>query len=332
MNTVYPTTKSFLGDSEGFTPAAVMNEESTRNPHREGLSTTAPSPQSHKYVCVNTIPGDSVPSSLHGITREPTSVQLCQRSPHDRPQKFQKTGNGPTATSRQPGRQPTTINGAPRRRYLCTICGKGYAQRQGVTRHQREAHKTNSCRHCRAFGWGRPYLLREHLAKRHPDIDPDIELEEVNRNSRRTTTSTTHLPRECLLPPALEHSRQVNVESHWQLHPPTLSLPPMTSFPPVSPNVFQDVGDCLQPKLAEPTIMKNKHEGAQQSETLISTEKGSQIGKDLDDFAHEQIWLALPSSLQHRWFLMSPIFSGIRTAEVDELRPTPSPTRFIRPP
>ena len=290
---------------------------------------THPPVQRHKYVGVNKIPDDSVPSPFHGVTREPTSVQIHQRAPHDQPQKIQKTGNRPTATSWQSGRQPTTINGAHRRRYLCTICGKGYAQRQGVTRHQREVHKTNSCRHCRAFQWGRPYLLREHLERRHPDIDPDTELEEVNRNSRKTTISTTHLPREWVLPPALEHSRQVSVES--QLRPPTLSLPPVKNFPPVSPNAFQDVDDCLQPNLAEPAIMKNNHEGAQQLEALNSTEKASQIGKDLDDFTHMQIWLALPSSLQHRWFLMSPIFSGIKTADVDALRPIPSPIRYIHP-
>jgi len=295
MGTAYPPTKSCTSDFENFAPAAViLNEESTRNSHHEGLSTNDPPVQRDKYICVNKIPDDLAPSPLPGITREPTSVQFQQGAPHDQPQKFQKTA---TATLWS-GRRPATIHGVPRRRYLCSICGKGYAQRQGVTRHQREVHKTNLCRHCRAFRWGRPYLLRVHLERRHPGIDPDVELEEVNRNSRRTTTSTTHLPREWVSPPALEHSRRDNVES--QLRPPTLSLSPVTNFPPVSPHAFKDVDNDPQPELAEPTIMKSKREDAGQSEALSSTGKGSQMGKDLNDFNPKQIWLALPSFLHRR--------------------------------
>jgi len=79
--------------------------------------------------------------------------------------------------------------------------------------------------------------------------------------------------------------------------------------------------------------MKSKRETAQQLEALNSTEreKGSQMGKDSDDFVDMQMWLALPLSLRHRWFLMSIILSGIRTAKVDALQPTPPSTRYIRP-
>jgi len=298
VNTAYPPTKSCLRDFEGFAPAAViLNEESTHNSHHEGLSTNDPPVQCHKYICVDKTPDNLVPSPLPGITHEPTCVQFQQGAPHDQPQKFHKTGNGPTATSWRSGRRPATIHGVPRRRYLCSICGKGYAQRQGVTRHQREVHKTNLCRHCRAFGWGRPYLLREHLERRHPDADPDVELEEVNRNSRRTTISTTHLPREWVSPPPLEHSRRDNAQS--QLRPLTLSLSPVTNFPPVSPHDFRDVDNDQQPELAEPTITKSKRGDTGKLEALNSTEKGSQM-KGLNDFDPKQIWLALPLSLQHR--------------------------------
>ena len=235
-------------------------------------------------------------SSLPGITREHTSVQFQQRASHDQAQKFQKTRNEPTATSLRSGRRPATIHGAPRCRYLCSTCGKEYAQRQGVTRHQREVHKPKLCRHCRAFKWGRPDLFRKHLKRWHPDIDPDIELE-VKGNSHRTTTNTVHLrlPREWVSPPALEHSGQDDVES--QLRRPTLPLPPVMNCPLVSPHAFQEVDLDLQSELAEPTIMKSKREDARQLETLDSTEKCSQMGKDSDDFAHMQMWLALPSSL-----------------------------------
>jgi len=284
VNTACPTTKSYLRDFEGFAPAVVIsNEGSSLNSHQEGASTNGPPVQRHEYTCVNKPPDDSLPSFLLGITREHTSVQ--QKAQHDQPQKFQKAGNGPTATSWRSGRQPTTIHGAPRCRYLCSICGKGYAQRQGVTRHQREVHKTNLCRHCPTFEWGRPYLLREHLERCHPDIDPDVELEEVKRNSHRATTSTTHLPRECVLPPTLAHSGRGDVVS--QLRPSTLSLPPVTNFPPVSPHTFQKVDHDPQPELVESTILKSKREDARQLEALNSTEKSSQMGKD--HFAHMQM-------------------------------------------
>ena len=226
---------------------------------------------------------DASISSGPGITCEHTSVQFQQRAPHDQPHKFQKTGIGPTATSWRSGRRPATIHGPPRRRYLCSICGKGYAQRQGLTRHQREAHKTNLCRHCDAFEWGRPYLLREHLKRRHPDIDPDVELEEVKRNSHRTTTSTTHLPRGSVSPLALEHSGRDDVES--QLRPPTLSLPPVMNFPYVTPaHASQEVDLDPQPELAEPIIINSKREDAWQLEALNSTEKGFSDGEELGRF------------------------------------------------
>ena len=289
MNTAYPPTKAHLTPFEPFAPPAViLNEESTRSSH-QGVLTDGPPVQRHEYIRVGKTPDDSVPSSLPGISREHISGRFQQRALHDQPQKFQKTVNGPATTSWQMGRQPATIRGDPRRRYLCTICGNGYAQQQGVYRHQREVHKTktNLCRHCRAFKWGRPYLLRDHLKRRHPDIDPDVELEEVKRNSHRTTTSTTHLPREWVSPPSLEHSGRDNVES--QLRPPTFSLLPVTNFPPVFPHAFQEVDHDPQPELAEPTIMKSKHEDARHLEALNSTGKGSQMGKDSDDFAYMQM-------------------------------------------
>ena len=47
--------------------------------------------------------------------------------------------------------------------------------------------------------------------------------------------------------------------------------------------------------------MKSKREAAQQMKAVNSTEreKGSQMGKDSDDFVDMQMWLALPLSLRH---------------------------------
>jgi hypothetical protein len=45
---------------------------------------------------------------------------------------------------------------------------------------------------CRDFEWGRPYLLREHLEKEHPDVDIDEALDEAVRARREVTGVATH--------------------------------------------------------------------------------------------------------------------------------------------
>jgi hypothetical protein len=58
-------------------------------------------------------------------------------------------------------------------RYRCQQCDMDFAWRQGLTRHIKDKHSPRyMCPHCHVFecSQGRPYLFREHLEKRHPDI------------------------------------------------------------------------------------------------------------------------------------------------------------------
>ena len=42
--------------------------------------------------------------------------------------------------------------------------------------------------YCVGFEWGRPYRFKEHLKKRHPNVDPDAVLDEATNIHRRATT------------------------------------------------------------------------------------------------------------------------------------------------
>ena len=61
-------------------------------------------------------------------------------------------------------------------RYRCEICPKEYTQRQGVRRHQREKHEPNYCPHCPTFRWGRLYQFKDHLKKKHPEVDFETDM------------------------------------------------------------------------------------------------------------------------------------------------------------
>ena len=117
---------------------------------------------------------------------------------------------------------------SPRGRYSCNICGQDYAQPQGLTRHQWEKHKARLCMYCREFTWGRPYLFRRHLVKRHPDIDPNAAMDEVTR-IRRSTTIRIYLPRQRDPIPTAEHGSWGRSES--QARPSQLTSSPSTVSP-----------------------------------------------------------------------------------------------------
>ena len=103
----------------------------------------------------------------------------------DRRNQIYKTGKGPAASSLRSCQPDGELN-APNGRYRCSICGLGYAQLQGLTRHLRETHEASFCIYCNDFKWGRPYRLREHIKKRHPGVDPSVALEEATKTRRRT--------------------------------------------------------------------------------------------------------------------------------------------------
>jgi hypothetical protein len=148
--------------------------------------------------------------------------------------------------------------GVPNGRYRCTICGLGYAQAQGLTRHHRETHEASLCTRCNDFKWGRPYRYKEHLKKRHPDIDPNVALEEATKTRRRTVFNTKGSPRQRASPSTAIHDRWGRVETG--LNP---SLPPpgtVVGIAPISPPSMSDYDP--HPGPAEKTVIqKHTHEG-----------------------------------------------------------------------
>jgi hypothetical protein len=265
-----PANSSVGGFQDGSQAAAALpNEDSISNWFQEQASTIVPQVHTHQYTPVEKTPhdSDSTPSGLPQIPCT-TTAQYQQSTPRDGPQQSQGMEKAPSTTSSRSSRGRAPIHGAPRHRYFCEVCSREYAQPQGVTRHRREMHKANLCRHCGVFKWARPYLFREHLERAHAHVDPDAELEEIKRNSRRATRTATNLLQERVLVPSLEYERRARAKS--QLHPLIIPSHALTKFPPVSPSAFQPVGYDTQSEFAETTIMKIKGKDVHQREALNS--------------------------------------------------------------
>lgn len=127
----------------------------------------------HRYSGIYATFNSSAVSTPQGIPRSPTLVQYQDESvSRDRPQQFQKMSTGLEKASSQSFRQPTGAGGSSKGPYTCDICGKRYAQPQGVRRHYRAKHNPNSCSYC-DFKWSRPYQYRTHIKKKHHDVISD---------------------------------------------------------------------------------------------------------------------------------------------------------------
>ena len=158
----------------------------------------------HQYTDVHTR-FDSVPSALPTISHAPAVVPYQeQRAPRDGHIRFYKNGKGPAALSSWPSGLPDRKRSIPNGRYTCNICRLGYAQPQGLSRHYRETHKASLCMYCHNFKWGRPYRFKEHLKKRHPDVDPNVALEKATKARRRVTINTEDLSQP---PSTAKHAR-----------------------------------------------------------------------------------------------------------------------------
>ena len=182
---------------EDLDPAAVIQNEgstySNRNWCQQEALVNVPLDQSHRDTDFEKPSNDRVETPPPGIHDTLANVQNQQSVQQDQPQHFHVTDKGPAATSSQS--HPPSTHGAPRHRYFCDLCDKGYSQRQGLTRHQREVHKPNLCRHCGTFEWGRLYLFKEHLERCHPHVDLNTELQKAQMNSRKAMMTTKYQPR-----------------------------------------------------------------------------------------------------------------------------------------
>jgi len=153
-----------------------------------------PSIQGYQYTQPRTISTSWNSESSNPSGTSPTQVPVQyreQRASQGLPKRRQKPGKGkgPVAPPRT-FRQPAGARGA-HSPYLCNLCGKRYAQLQGVRRHRREAHELrSSCSYCGEFEWSRPYLYKEHLREWHPTIDPDAAVDEAKGAGRRSVITT----------------------------------------------------------------------------------------------------------------------------------------------
>ncbi|KAH9961063.1 hypothetical protein BC827DRAFT_1293823 [Russula dissimulans] len=161
--------------------------DATLNCLQEGESMNVPSVQGYQYATSTS--SNSEPSIPPGIScasvirvvqykEQRASRGLLQQLPK------QVKGRGPAASSSRSSRRPAGTRGPLNGPYLCNVCGKPYKQQQGVLRHHREKHDPELCNYCGIFKWGRPYLYKKHLQKKHSGVNLDGALDKATDAGR----------------------------------------------------------------------------------------------------------------------------------------------------
>ena len=223
----------------------------------------------------------STPSTLSVISPGQTLEQDKEQvaSTGERPNQQKPGRNLPVRAllrSSDSSLRPGEKRVAPQGRYLCGICKLDYTQPQGLKRHQREKHNYRLCMYCCEFAWGRPYLFREHLVKRHPGIDPNAEIIKATKAHQGSAIKRRYLQQQRTSIPADEHDNWGRTES--QAYPNLLPSSPSTAgkhapiFPPTTPSMTYD----LQPK-DDHTISPFTEEGAQPATNLNVSTRAVQI-------------------------------------------------------
>ena len=219
----------------------------------------------------------SAPSTLSasspGQTVEKVKEQIA--STGEEPNQ-QKTGNNLSVkVLSRPSLRPGKKRGALQGQYSCGICKLDYTQPQGLTRHQREKHNARLCTYCYEFAWGRPYLFREHLVKRHPGIDPNAAIIKAVRTRQSSTFRRRYLLQQQALILADEHDSWGRTE--FPTHPNSLtsSLSTVANQAPIfRPNTSYMAYDS-QPK--DGHAISPFTEGAQPATNLNAPTRAVQI-------------------------------------------------------
>ncbi|KAI9436093.1 hypothetical protein F5148DRAFT_30498 [Russula earlei] len=263
------STQMSPNSTENFQPVPVIsydgptyiNHRDSLNGHQEGPPIDIPSGPGHRYTHSDMTSKFSVPFIFSGPSCIPAVVRYEEQgAPLGQSQKLPTSGKGLTAASSRSSRRQAGRPGAHKGPYLCNVCDRSYAQRQGVTRHQREIHEPSLCRYCGDFEWGRRYLLREHIEKQHPDVDLGTALDEVTE-ARRTATTISRWPAPQDFPHTPENDRRSRAESHPYPLPPLPSA--VTELPPISLPAMLLVDHDPQRQSAElPIKRKRKHKKA----------------------------------------------------------------------
>jgi hypothetical protein len=248
-------------------------------------------------------------STLPVISCWRTVVQDKGRRIPKRPHRLQKTDTDPAATSSQssPSLRPGEKLEVSQGRYSCNICNLDYAQSQGLTRHQCEKHNARLCIYCRKFAWGRPYLFRKHLVKRHPGIDPDAAIDEAARIRRSATIKSGYPPLPRIPIPTTKCDSWGRAES--QSYPSQLTSSPArpSAVTRLSPVFLSEMANQSQSEFTEP-VNKEMHrqEDVLPSELLNAngdraacpsagerTEAATNLEMSADCARNIQMWLVL---------------------------------------
>ena len=147
-------------------------------------------------TCIhNTTSVPTVPLTPSGIPPfSPVTLSQDQVASRDRPQQLRQLDKEPATAF--PARRPASssrsagTHKAPKGPYPCENCDKTFACCQVLYRHQREKHEPDWCIFCGDFKWARPYLLRDHLRKKHPELDTDVALADAKKARRRVTMTS----------------------------------------------------------------------------------------------------------------------------------------------
>jgi hypothetical protein len=229
--------------------------------------------QGHRNTPVDTTRNPSVSSTFPRISCTPTGVQY----PQYQAQRFQELEKRPIAA---PSRSTSP--------YSCDICGKAYAQPQGVRRHHREVHDVKICTYCGDFKWGRPYQFRKHLKKQHPSVDPDAVVGRPSESHRKVAMIPKHPPQQQVLPPIPEHDRQGRTEP--RLRAPAQLPSAVAELLPFSQPFISSLDYHPQPEHAEPMNTTDLDATYAYVSSVSSTEEHAQRAND-SEIAFQN-WLA----------------------------------------
>jgi len=261
----------------------LADVDSTPDWDQDGVSMDISSDEGIQYTHIDTMSNTSVLSNCPVVSRTPPVIQYeAQEATRDMLHQVQKPGKGPAVASSPPSRRPAVICASAKLQHSCNICGKTYSQPQGVGRHQRETHKASLCAYCHSFEWGRPYRLREHIKKWHPDVvDIDAALDEATEMRRKVTKNPRCLSRQqvSVSPPTPQHDRQIRavVTVSQPNHPLELTSPARP--PPAVANLPPAILSCgLLPEAKHLNCTDPKAEEVRPLRKKISPAPGSGCG------------------------------------------------------
>ncbi|KAH9983858.1 hypothetical protein BJV77DRAFT_241986 [Russula vinacea] len=287
-----------------------------QNIHSSSMDGTHPFTYSanvaHPYTPAGTVFNFPVPPALHGISCMPPPIRRREeREPRVYSYQSKKTrkkcAEMPSSSRRRPhGRK------AAKRPFSCDTCGKRFAQRQGLNRHDRAKHNPSLCIFC-DVKWSRPYQYRDHLEAHHPDVDPDTIVGKTAGSRRRAASLARCAPQQQVSPPTTEIGP----------YPPMPLQPVVVKPPTAAPHAMSFMTYIPQPASAQPTMTKSnpkEHAQAASGRTMLclrSAPWGGYAGRPPDLETALNPGRTLPVDGYHG--CLDPALFQISVAGIDEI-------------